>query len=97
MAGGKQSYSRPFVIGVLRVKPFPEYLARIAMTKKVQNRPIAIRRYKAGSEVGGCHLLYVPSAVTQEEEQAALRKVGPQPGACRDRTPFRERQQWHYI
>src|SRR5437868_2917663 len=49
----------PFVIGVLGNKPFPEYLERIAQTKKVQNRPIVIRRWKTPEEIGRCHILYV--------------------------------------
>jgi hypothetical protein len=69
----------PFVIGVLGTKPFPEYLARIAETKKVQNRPIVIRRFKAPDEVGGCHLLYVTNAVAPEAEQAVVRRLAKQP------------------
>jgi hypothetical protein len=69
----------PFVIGVLGSKPYPEYLARIAESKKVQNRPIVIRRFKAPEEIGRCHLLYITNAVTLEVEQAAVRKLADQP------------------
>src|SRR5207248_3344589 len=69
----------PFVIGVLGTKPFPEYLARIAETKKIQNRPIVIRRFKAPDEVRGCHLLYVTNAIAPESEQAVVRRLAKQP------------------
>jgi YfiR/HmsC-like len=69
----------PFVIGVLGAKPFPEYLNRIAQTKKVQNRPIVIRRFQSPDEVAGCHLLYVTNAINPEAEQAVTRKLANQP------------------
>jgi len=69
----------PFIIGVLGSKPYPEYLARIADSKKVQNRPIVIRRFKAPEEIGRCHLLYITNAVTLEVEHAVIRKLANQP------------------
>ena len=68
----------PFVIGVLGEKPFPEYLNRIAETKKIHNRSIVIRRYKSVDAVGRCHLLYVTSAAPADAEQAAARKFADQ-------------------
>ncbi len=69
----------PFVIGVLGTKPFPEYLARIAETKKIQNRSIVVRRFKTPDDVAGCHLLYVTSSTAPDQEQAVVRKLALQP------------------
>ena len=69
----------PFVIGVLGSKPFPEYLARIASTKKIQGRAIVIRRYKLPEEVQQCHILYITSSVTRQAEQAVMRKFAGRP------------------
>jgi len=69
----------PFIIGVLGAKPFPEYLARIAESKKIQGRKIVIRRFQAPEEVDRCHILYVTSGVSLEAEQAVARKFSDQP------------------
>jgi hypothetical protein len=69
----------PFVIGVLGTKPFPEYLARIAASKKIQGRAIVIRHYKLPEEVKKCHILYVTSSVAKDSEQAIIRKFADQP------------------
>lgn len=71
--------NRPFVIGVLGDKPFPEYLDRIAANKKIQNRTIVIRRCKTADEIGSCHILYITSAVARDVEQAVLRKLAKEP------------------
>lgn len=69
----------PFVIGVLGAKPFPEYLNRIAETKKVQGRQIVIRRYKTPEEIARCQILYFTSAVPLEVEQSVLQRLADQP------------------
>jgi len=69
----------PFVIGVLGSKPFPEYLERIAQTKKVQNRAIVVRAWKSPEEIGRCHVLYITNAVALEVEQAVARKLSKEP------------------
>jgi hypothetical protein len=68
-----------FVIGVIGTKPFPEYLARIATTKKIQGRQIAIQRYKEPDEIGRCQILYVTSSVTPEVERSIVRKLANEP------------------
>jgi hypothetical protein len=69
----------PFVIGVIGTKPFPEYLARIAATKKIQGRQIAIQRYKEPDEIGRCQILYVTSSVTPEVERSIVGKLANEP------------------
>lgn len=69
----------PFVIGILGDKPFPEYLTRIAATKKIQGRAIVIRRFRTPEEVGACHILYVTSGVSADVEQAVVKKLAGKP------------------
>ncbi len=81
----------PFIIGLLGTKPFPEYLARMAESKKIQGRKIEIRNFQTAEDVGRCHLLYVTNAAPPEAEQAMVRKLAQQPVLLvSERTPERE-------
>jgi hypothetical protein len=69
----------PFVIGVLGDKPFPEYLTRIADTKKIQSRAIVIRRFRTPEEIRSCQILYVTSGVSADVEQAVVKMLAGRP------------------
>lgn len=57
----------PFVIGVLEPDPFGESLNVIARTKDLDGRRIEIRRFSRADEINGCHILYLPKAVAEQE------------------------------
>lgn len=61
-----------FEFCVLGKDPFGSWLDPIAH-KTLQGRPIRIRRLPAGSELKGCHLLFIPS--TEKESFSRLAPV----------------------
>jgi hypothetical protein len=65
----------PFVIGVLGDTPIIADLEEIARIKKIQNRPIAIRRFATVGDVRPCNILYVPAALSAESQAEVLRKM----------------------
>jgi len=65
----------PFVIGVVGSDPFGEVLDEIARTKKVEGRPIVVRRLASAADYGPCHIVFVPSSATAAEREAAIRKA----------------------
>jgi hypothetical protein len=78
----------PLVIGVLGTNPFGDTLDEIARTKKVDGRSIVAKRFASMAAYTPCHVLFVPSSTSPEEQAAAIRKtygipvlvVGENPG-----------------
>jgi hypothetical protein len=65
----------PFVIGVLGDAPIIADLEEIARIKKIQNRPIAIRRFATVADVRSCNILYVSATLSAESQAEVLRKM----------------------
>jgi hypothetical protein len=78
----------PLVIGVLGTDPFGGVLEDIARSKRIEGRPIVVRRFAAMADYTACHILFVPASVSPEQKAASLRKlqgtrtllVGEEPG-----------------
>lgn len=78
----------PLVIGVLGADPFSGVLEKIARTKRIEGRPIAIRRFASMAEYSPCHILFISSSLSPEHKAAAIQKsrqsalllVGEEPG-----------------
>ena len=78
----------PLVIGVLGADPFGNILEEIAKTKRIEGRPIAIRRFATMADFKPCHILFISSSVSPEQKEAAIQKakhapillVGEEPG-----------------
>lgn len=54
--------SGPLVIGVLGNDPFGERLDRVVGGKVVKNRPLIVKRLRAGQDIRDCHILFVSSS-----------------------------------
>jgi hypothetical protein len=78
----------PLVIGVLGPDPFGGLLEEIARTKRIDGRPIVIRRFASMAEYTPCNILFVGASVSPEQKAAAIAKaqkapvllVGEEPG-----------------
>jgi hypothetical protein len=78
----------PLVIGVLGEDPFGGVLQEIARTKRIEGRPIVVRRFASMAEYTPCNILFVVSSLSPEQKTAALQKarrsslllVGEEPG-----------------
>ncbi len=78
----------PLVIGVLGADPFGNLLEEISRTKRIENRPIVIRRFATAAEYSYSHILFVPASVDQGQKTRILQKlqgtptllVGEEPG-----------------
>jgi hypothetical protein len=66
----------PVVIGVLGQDPFGSYLDDLVKGEKIGERPVLIRRYQAGEDYTGCHLLFVTSAEAMHIDRIAARLQG---------------------
>jgi hypothetical protein len=69
----------PLVIGVLGPDPFGSILEKIAQTKRIENRPIVLRRFATMAEYKPCHILFIASGVGDEERKAAIQKARKNP------------------
>jgi hypothetical protein len=49
----------PLVIGVLGEDPFGAYLDETVRDEKVNNRPLAVQRYRRVEEIKTCHILFI--------------------------------------
>ena len=63
----------PFVIGIVGKDPLGKAIDAIAQTKTAQNRRIELRRFEKVSDVGDCHLLFVPA--TEKAGPAEMAKA----------------------
>jgi hypothetical protein len=69
------SAKAPFVIGVLEQDPLVPYLEQIAGVKKIQDRPIQIRRLSSATAIPACHMLHLPASLTPEIQAEVIRKA----------------------
>lgn len=69
----------PFVIGVLEEDLVAYEMSRIIQAKKIQDRPIEIRRFRAGSHEIACHALFISGAVPGETRTSVVRQVSGKP------------------
>ena len=53
----------PFAIGVVGKDPIVAHLDEIAADKKIQARPIEIRRFSSPKDVRACHILFLPASL----------------------------------
>lgn len=67
--------SKEFVIGVIGETPVAGPLATIAATKKINNRTIAVRRFKSEKDFQKCHILFVPAGQDPAVVTALLNKT----------------------
>jgi hypothetical protein len=65
----------PLVIGVLGSDPFGDVLAEIARSKRMESRPIVVRRFDSMAQYTPCHILFISASVSAEEKAAAIRKL----------------------
>ena len=59
----------PLVIGVLGEDPFGAYLDETVRDEKVNNRPLAVQRYRRVEEIKSCHVLFISRSETDRLEQ----------------------------
>jgi len=69
------SAEAPFVIGVPKQDLIAADLDQIALVKKIENRPIQIRRFSPEGDVPACHILFLPASLAPEVQAAVIRKV----------------------
>jgi len=72
------SAKAPFVIGVLEHDPLIPDLEQIARIKKIQDRPIKIRRFSSASAIRPCNILYLSGSLAPEAQTEVIRKAGRQ-------------------
>lgn len=65
----------PFVIGVLDGDPIAADLEQIARIKKIQDRPIQVRRFSTPDEVRACHILYLSASLPPETQAEIIRRM----------------------
>jgi hypothetical protein len=71
-AGTFSSETEPFVIGVFEADPFGPVLDKIAATKNVAGRPIAIVRLVSTDKLLDCHIVFVPGSVDPASQKQVL-------------------------
>jgi hypothetical protein len=69
----------PFVIGVLDKDPFGGTLDQIAKLRKIDGRPIVIRRFRSLNEYRPCQILFIPKTTPPDVQTAVINKLGTQP------------------
>jgi hypothetical protein len=52
----------PIVIGIVGDDPFGEALPQVVVGKTVQGRDLVIRKYHAGEDLRGCHVLFISAS-----------------------------------
>ena len=65
----------PFVIGVLEQDPVVSDLEQIAKIKKIQDRPIEIRRFASPADIGACNILYLSTSLPPETQAEVVHKM----------------------
>jgi hypothetical protein len=55
----------PLVIGVLGNDPFTDALDETVRDEKVNNHPLAVRRYRRASEIRDCHVLFISGSESE--------------------------------
>src|SRR5881396_2379465 len=59
----------PLVIGVLGEDPFGSFLDETVRGEKVNNRPLAVQRYRRVDEIKTCHVLFISGSEANRLEQ----------------------------
>ncbi len=59
----------PLIIGVLGEDPFGGYLDETVVGEKVNNRPLAVQRYRRIEEIETCHILFISRSEADRLEQ----------------------------
>src|SRR2546425_10339365 len=67
----------PLVIGVLGEDPFGAYLDETVRGEKVNNRPLAVQRYRRVEEIKTCHVLFISRSEADRLEQIFNGLKGP--------------------
>lgn len=62
----------PFVIGVFGDAPITRILRRIEMTKKINGRPVKLRRLTKLNEANSCHILFVSRSVSIADQKQVI-------------------------
>lgn len=78
----------PLVIGVLGPYPFDSVFEEVARTKRIEGRPVVIRRFASMADYTPCHILFIVASVPPTERVLAVEKlkrspvliVGEEPG-----------------
>jgi hypothetical protein len=68
--GSFLSQDSPFVIGVVGVDPFGEFLDETVAGEHVSGHPVAVRRYDTLPDSLACHILYMNLAGRKQTETA---------------------------
>jgi hypothetical protein len=66
------------IISVLGGDPFAAALDRLALSRKVDGKPIVIRRFRAMKDYCPCHILMIPAApdaLAKESQEERLQKA----------------------
>ena len=77
----------PLVIGVLGEDPFGTYLDEIVRGETVNNRQLAVQRYRRVDEMKTCHILFISQSESKRLEQILASFERPQ-------HPHRGRLRW---
>lgn len=67
-----------FVIGIIGNPMIISELEKVTSGKKVGNQPIVIERYKDATEIGKCHILFLPSNKSKDIGMV-VQKIGAAP------------------
>ena len=59
----------PIVIGILGDDPFGAYLDETVRGEKVDRRPLVVRRWRHGEDIGDCHVLFVSRSESDRLDQ----------------------------
>jgi hypothetical protein len=78
----------PWVIGVLGPYPFDSVFEDIARTKRIEGRPVTIRRFASMAHYTSCHILFIAAATEpaqraigiEQLKQSPVLLVGEEPG-----------------
>lgn len=72
-AGAFPGPTTPIVIGVVGEDPFGALLDRTVQGERINNRPIAARRFRRVEEVDLCHVLFISRSETARLDQVLAR------------------------
>lgn len=68
--------SGDFVVGIFGNSPMKRELEVIATKKKVGNQPIKVKVFKSISDIGACHILFIPSGKSSSLEEVKNKVAG---------------------
>src|SRR5437588_8475124 len=65
-----------FAVCVMGDRPMEPHLARLARERRIKDRPIELRHLKPGSDVNGCHVLFIAPSERARVKQILARTSG---------------------